>query len=502
MPDQTDSALLAEFARTRSEPAFAELVRRHLNLVYSVAMRQTGQPQQAEEVTQAVFIILARKAAGLARETVVPGWLYHTARLTAANQQRAEWRRARREQEAFMRSTMEESQPQELWSELAPALEAAMGGLGTLERDAIVLRYFQNKSLAEVGAALGLPERAAQKRVSRALEKLRKAFARRGVVVSTTALGVVLSAHSVSAAPAGLVASTVAVGVGSTIVAASTTTLVTGALKLVTLSKLQLTAATALLVAGLATPLVLEHRANARLRIENLALRQQNLPPAVAAPAPGASLDADEVSRLRQEHSELLKLRGEWGRLRAAEQELIKLKAAAPADAGPARTAAAAAPLATPNLTKDSWADVGFGTPQAALQTRGWAVLNADRNRFKDSLVITDGAKKLLQAMVEGMIAASPEPEQARKQIQDQGLGLEDGVLFPMIAENQAKGYEAYHVISQQSPSADETMLELETQMAHGPAKRETMKMQRVNGDWKVVIDEAMIQAELARGKK
>ena len=140
-------------------------------------------------------------AGSLGRKTVLPGWLYHTARLTAANLQRAETSRVRREQEAFMQSQIEESVNDALWRELSPQLDEAMAGLGTSERDALVLRYFQNKSMAEVGKFLGLEENTAQKRVSRALEKLRTFFTKRGVSSTTAILAGMISAHSVQAVP-------------------------------------------------------------------------------------------------------------------------------------------------------------------------------------------------------------------------------------------------------------------------------------------------------------
>src|SRR5437870_4060422 len=169
MTDRPDADLLAEFVRDHSEPAFTALVERHIGLVHSVALRHTANPQHGQDITQAVFIILARKAASLSRQTVLAGWLYHTARLTAANFQRAEIRRIRREQEVFMQSTLNESGPDPLWAELSPLLDDAMARLRAGDRDALVLRYFQNKSFAEVGTAMGLRERAAQKRVLRAV---------------------------------------------------------------------------------------------------------------------------------------------------------------------------------------------------------------------------------------------------------------------------------------------------------------------------------------------
>src|SRR6185369_7007106 len=122
-----------------SEDAFAEIVRRHIRLVYSAALRQLGNSHAAEEVTQAVFIILARKAGGLRRDVPLSGWLYETARLTTANYIRSETRRRRREQEAQMQSEVHQSPGESVWAGLAPLLDEAMGRLGTRDRDAVVL---------------------------------------------------------------------------------------------------------------------------------------------------------------------------------------------------------------------------------------------------------------------------------------------------------------------------------------------------------------------------
>ena len=256
MTDIPDAELLEQFARNESEEAFAELVRRHIALVHSVALRHTDNPQHAQEITQAVFIILARKAASLGRKTVLGGWLYHTARLTAANFRRAEFRRVRREQEAFMQSTLEETPSNNVWQELSPLLEEAMAHLGATDRDAVVLRFFENKSLAEVGTALGLEERAAQKRVNRALEKLRKLFSKRGVTLSATLIAGAVAANSVQAAPAGLAVTVTAAAAKGTTISATLTTLVKGTMKTLTWLKLKFTigvGVTALLAGGVAT---------------------------------------------------------------------------------------------------------------------------------------------------------------------------------------------------------------------------------------------------------
>ena len=237
MPELDDHELLAEFARTESEAAFAALVGRYVNLVYSAALRFAGNPHHAEEITQAVFIILARKAGKLSPRAVLSGWLYQTTRLTAANFMKGEIRRQHREQEAYMQSILTEPDAA-AWQQLAPHLDEAMGRLGETDRDAIVLRFFENKTAREVGAALKLTEAAAHKRVNRALEKLRKIFSKRGVTLSGAIIAGAVSANSVQAAPVALAKtiSAVAVAKGAT-ASISTLTLIKGALKIMAWTK-------------------------------------------------------------------------------------------------------------------------------------------------------------------------------------------------------------------------------------------------------------------------
>jgi uncharacterized protein (TIGR03435 family) len=256
MPEIEDIELLAQYARENSEAAFTALVERHVNLVYSVALRSTGDAHAAQEIAQAVFIILTRKAKTLGAKTILSGWLYQTTRLTAANYLRGEIRRQKREQEAFMQSTLNEPDLA-TWRQIAPILDDAIAKLGAKDRDAIVLRFFENKNLGEVGAALGASEDAAKMRVNRALEKLRKIFAKRGVTFSAAIIAGTVSANSVQAAPAGLVKiiSAVAFTKGAA-AGASTLALVKGALKIMAWTKAKVAIITAVVILAAGTTAV------------------------------------------------------------------------------------------------------------------------------------------------------------------------------------------------------------------------------------------------------
>ena len=227
--------LVREFAAKRSDAAFAELVNRHIGLVHSAALRQSGDAHLAEEITQAVFIILARKAGSLGPRTVLSAWLYRTTRYAAADALKARRRRQIREQEAYMQSTLNEPDAN-AWAQLEPLLDDAMNQLGETDRAALVLRYFENKTAREIAAALRMTEDATQKRLARALEKLRALVAKRGVTLASAAIAGTLAANSVQAAPAGLAMTVTAAAKGAAI-STSILTLVKGALKIMAWTK-------------------------------------------------------------------------------------------------------------------------------------------------------------------------------------------------------------------------------------------------------------------------
>ena len=326
-----DIGLLRQYATTRSEAAFETLVNRRIGFVYSAALRQVRDPHLAEEVTQTVFIVLAQKARSIPDQAVLSGWLFNTTRLTALAQIRAAAKRRRHEQELQMECETESTAPDALWKQMSPLLDEALSSLGEKDRRAVLLRFFEDKSLAEVGHTLAIGEEAARKRVSRALERLHGYFVRHGVSSTAALIGAVLSTHSVHAAPAALAKSVtmLAVAQGAT-AGGSTLALVKGALKVMIWSKTQ-TAAVSLVVAGMATVLVIQHRSHARLQDENQSLQQQMgtlegdndrlsnlLAQATSAPAPRANPS-----------NELLRLRGEVGLLRRQTNELAERLATA-----------------------------------------------------------------------------------------------------------------------------------------------------------------------------
>jgi RNA polymerase sigma factor (sigma-70 family) len=252
-----DMELVREYVRHGSEEAFATLVSRYVNLVYSVALRQVGDRQLAEEITQAAFIILARKAGTLRKKTILSAWLCRTAQYAAADALKAQRRRQNREQEIHMDNALNETEPETaIWAEIAPLLDTAMRQLGQKDHSAIVLRFFEGKDLKQVGTALGVSQNAAKTRVSRALEKLRKFFLKRGMTLSVGALAGAFAANSVQAAPIGLATSVTSAAIKGTSVTTSTLTLIKTTLKIMAWTKFKTVAGVgivALLVAGSTT---------------------------------------------------------------------------------------------------------------------------------------------------------------------------------------------------------------------------------------------------------
>jgi RNA polymerase sigma factor (sigma-70 family) len=318
-----DAELLSRYAAEQSEAAFAELTRRHVDLVHSAALRlMNGDLHAAQDVTQQVFTEVARQAKRLARHPALVGWLYTTTRQMALRMNRTDQRRQAREQEAnMMNQLLHDDSPPVDWNRLRPVIEDAMHELDDRDRHAILLRYFQNKTLNEVGAALNLAENAARMRVDRALDKLRGKLARHGITTTAAALSAVVAANAVQAAPAGLAATISAAAVAGSAVQASTLIVAT---KTIVMTTLQKTIVAAALAAAVGTGIYAVHQ-GAQLRGQIQSLEEQQAPMTAqiqqlqrerdAATKRAAAL-TEELASAKKNPAEVLKLRGEVGALR------------------------------------------------------------------------------------------------------------------------------------------------------------------------------------------
>lgn len=324
----SDLDLLRQFARDDSQEAFREIVRRHVNLVYSAALRQVRSPQLAEDVAQSVFADLARDAGKLKPDTILTAWLYTVARRTAVDTVRRESRRQLREQIALEMNTMNAT-PDD-WAQIAPLLDDAMAALDETDRTAILLRYFENKSLRDVGASLAISDDAAQKRVSRAVDSLRAFFTKEKLAVSAGAVVTLVSANAVQSAPVGLAANISAVLAG-TAVKTSTFVATTKTIAVTTLQKSLITAAVAA-VAGIGIYAV---HTNAGLREEIQALQQRQAPLTMqlaelqterddATNQVAASLAENSPAESGSKAAEILRLRREVAQLETAEEQRKK----------------------------------------------------------------------------------------------------------------------------------------------------------------------------------
>ena len=322
MQTKTDAQLLREYASNGSDTSFTELVSRHADLVYSAALRQVIEPDFARDVAQSVFADLARKAKSLSGHVVLAGWLYRSTRFAALTFLRNERRRQNRERQAMqLLDPPGESSPD--WDRIRPVLDEAMANLGKTDRDALVLRFFKNEDLRAVGVALGTSEDGAQKRVRRALEKLRAFLLRRGVTLSSAAVGTALTGSAVQAAPAalaGTISSAVIAGM-ATAAAGSTFNL----LNLMSMTKLKAGILSAAVVVGAGTPVVVQQQSLSRLRAENQELRAQSQQlgqfRAENEQSKQVQVQLNEMARLQKENQELHRLRDEVRVLREQSQK-------------------------------------------------------------------------------------------------------------------------------------------------------------------------------------
>lgn len=333
MNSLTDQQLLVEYAEHHAEAAFSELVRRHIDLVHSAALRMVKDSHLAQDVTQSAFITLAKNASSLKDRPVLAGWLHGTARNLAANVVRSDVRRRNREQEAAAMNELISSAPDASWEQIAPQLDAALGELSEADRDAVMLRYFQRKSAEEMGEVLGVSAEAAQKRVSRAVDRLRDVLARNGASVGAGALITLVSVHAVQAAPAGLSMTVSAAATVAALAPTATTTAI--ATKTIAMTALQKTLVTATVVV-LAGTGIYEATQVSGLRRQVTSLERQQAPLTNQVQQLQRERDETQARLLalqdeRKENpntsAELLRLRGMAGVARRATAEAEQLRA-------------------------------------------------------------------------------------------------------------------------------------------------------------------------------
>ncbi|HWD93336.1 MAG TPA: sigma-70 family RNA polymerase sigma factor [Verrucomicrobiae bacterium] len=327
-----DADLLGQFIRepatAAGQDAFATLVERHLNLVYSAALRQVRSAQLAEEISQSVFTQLACHAPALKAGTVLAAWLHRVTHHAAIDVLRREGRRQAREQIACEMSRLMDDNPVD-WTRIEPILDQAVQSLSEADRAAIIMRFFENKSLREVGESLGTNEDAAQKRVSRALERLREHFVRHKITGAAAGLAAIISAHAVQAAPVGLSGTIVK---GSLAVSIPVSTSLTTA-KIIAMTTLQ-KVAVGVVLAGAAVTIAYQHHQFSQLQQQTEALvKQETGNQALNARITQLQQERDnatnELASLKEENAalksrpaEVLKLRGEVGQLRGEKDQL------------------------------------------------------------------------------------------------------------------------------------------------------------------------------------
>ncbi|HTI71146.1 MAG TPA: sigma-70 family RNA polymerase sigma factor, partial [Candidatus Limnocylindria bacterium] len=318
MSMEDDATILKQFTQDGSESAFGELVRRHVDAVYSTALRlSNGQTGLAEDITQGVFTDFARKAHTFPPGTLLGGWLYRATRNTAAATLRSERRRAAREKEAIMLQETNRPEDSASWENIRPLLDDSLDALKESDRDALLLRYFQQRSLREIGSALGVSEDAARMRIDRALERLKSLLAAKGVPSTAAALGMILETQVVGSAPVAFVQTLSATAIGAAALAPVST------LSLVTLMSTTTTkiAIPILVAACLSIPLIQQHRTVNRLLGENARLQA-----ASQVPTHGNTESHPVVDDSNDLQLELARLRGEVAGKRELEKELSKLK--------------------------------------------------------------------------------------------------------------------------------------------------------------------------------
>lgn len=384
-----DADLLRSYLQRRDEAAFAELVRRHLPVVYNAALRRMhGRADLAEDVVQRVFCDVARKAALLVHHPVLIGWLHRSTRYAAIDVLRQEGRREKLARELTLMPDNHPDDPTVVpWEQLRTVLDEAMDELQPRDRELVLLRYFSGQTFAEAGARFGLREDAARRRTERALDKLRGCLARRGVTSTTAALGVLLANQPLVAAPAGLAASASAAAL-----AAAPTGAVAAVATFFLMNKVTASALSALVAVGLTTVVWTSVAQDRSPELESLRTENAKLVRATAANAP-----ATAVAGVANEYSSTAAAIG-----RAMERRQANRAGAA--------VAAKSGAAASGEVTARGHRNHGTATPHDAALTFGWATDVCDPDELAKLVTFDAKAREAAVAVLAGM------PEEIRTQ--------------------------------------------------------------------------------------
>ena len=450
MPD--DAALLRRYAEDRAEDAFAAVVQRHLDGVYSAALRRVGgDVHLAEDVAQEVFAALASQAGRLSRHPVLTAWLYTTTRNIAGQKVRTERRRKAREREAqVMHEILSKAAAETDWKQIGPLLDGLIDELGERDRTAVLLRFIERRAFAEIGTMMRLSEAGAGKRVDRALDKLRKLLARRGIISSSSALAAMLSEQVVSAAPAGLasvVTSTVLAG------AAAGTGGAAGLQIFLAMNKIKIGIAGIVFVAAMMTG-IMELKTHRALGAELDVLRAgRETPPEPRVGLPAQSVDREQP-RPNSEAEELARLRERASLLRTRPDGIVDSEM----------------------KSREVWKNSGHATPEAAMETLVWASLSGDLDTLAKSYAFSEATK----AKADAFFASLDETVRAR-------YGTPERLFAPLLAVGfNHVAPVAYQVSEEVDPGPDTVVLRLWTRSPTGAEHDAgTMPFVREGTNWK-----------------
>jgi RNA polymerase sigma factor (sigma-70 family) len=455
-----DAELLRRYTEDHSEEAFAELVRRHIGFVYAVAARRLDADKHlAEDVTQSVFVDLARKAPGLSPQVVLTGWLFNSVRFAASRAARTEQRRRSREQKAYsMNHSIVEGAAID-WESLRPLLDELIGKLPERDRQAVLLRFFAADDFTKIGEKLAMSPDGARTRVNRALDKLQAMLTKHGVVSTGSALTAVLANQPLLATPAGLSTS-----ITKAALAAAAAKSATGFLAYMTINKAVVGFTGAFAAAGV-IGFVVQQRTNSRLHDEIALLRQQTNVMAslrvenerLIKAMPSSMIETDKTRtsiELARAREEIATLKRDATRMRAKES----------ADAASAAM-----------IPSHAWTNAGMTTPAATYQTAMWAHREADLDALAKTFTFSDADK----AKVDALFATLPEETRTK-------FGSPEKMIALIFAAGE--GPESFRVVSQTQQDENTMTARVQLQRGGGGPKEANLVFRRGPEGWQMIV--------------